>query len=133
MAVRKYAKVRAFLKPMMPAKGGADDGDAAFVNMLQKRDTEGDEALSDAELKEAVQVQASTFLNMAICFYLMEEYQKSIARATESLELQKNVKAFYRRARAKAAVKDFWGAVSDLQEAIEMDPSDPNNFSHELA
>lgn len=53
-------------------------------------------------------------------------------RATESLNLQKGVKAYYRRAKAKAALKDFWGAVTDLREAINLDPEDPNDFQTEL-
>ena len=56
-----------------------------------------------------------------------------MARATESLNLQKSVKAYYRRAKALAEIKDYWGAVADLKEAIKMDPSDPNDFGTELA
>jgi len=68
---------------------------------------------------------------LALCFFLTEDYKKSVARATESLKLQKSVKAHYRRAKALAAIKDYWGAAADLKEAIKMDPTDPNDFRAE--
>ena len=78
-------------------------------------------------------MQASTFLNLSICYFLTNDFRKCIARATESLDLQKGVKAYYRRAQALAKINDFWGATKDLKEAIKLDPSDPNNFANELA
>ena len=63
----------------------------------------------------------------------MEDYRKSAARAGESLELQKGIKAHYRRAQALAKLKDYWGAVKDLKAAIKIDKTDPNNFKAELA
>ena len=72
-------------------------------------------------------------MNLSICYFLTENYKKSIERATESLALQKSVKAYYRRGKAKAAIKDFWAAAADLKEAIKLDKSDPNDFARELA
>ena len=113
----------------MPAAGG-DQENASFVGMIGK-DTDPDDKLTEEEKKQAIQIQASTFLNLAICYFLKEDYRKSIERATESLNLQQGVKAYYRRAKAKAALKDYWGATADLDEAIKIDPSDPNNFQTE--
>ena len=78
-------------------------------------------------------MQASTFLNLSICYFLTGDYKKSAARAGESLELQKTIKAHYRRAKALGMLKDFWGAVNDLKAAIALDKSDPNDFKRELA
>ena len=70
---------------------------------------------------------------MAICYFMQENYRKSIDRATESIGMQKTIKAYYRRAKALAAIKDYWGACKDLREAIKMDKSDPNDFAREVA
>ena len=70
---------------------------------------------------------------MSICYFLQENYRKSIDRATESLEMMKTIKAYYRRAKALAAIKDYWGACKDLKEAVKMDKTDPNDFKREIA
>lgn len=46
-----------------------------------------EDQLTDEEKKQAVQCQASTFLNLAICYFLTQQYKKCIERATESLAL----------------------------------------------
>ena len=89
--------------------------------------------LTQEETKEAIQLQASTFLNLSICYFKMQEFRKSLDRATESLTLKQSEKALYRRAQAYAALKDYWKAVADLKAAIKLNPSDPNNFAQELA
>ena len=129
-AIKCYALVRTFLRPFMPREDGQDQ--SQFVNMFSQAD-ESDDKLTKAEIKQAIQVQASTFLNLSICWFLKEQWQKSIDRATESIQLQKNVKAYYRRAQGYAKIRDFWRAAADLKEAISMDKTDPNNFAQELA
>ena len=47
--------------------------------------------------------------------------------------MMKTIKAHYRRAKALAMLKDYWGAVGELKEALKMDKTDPNNFKHEMA
>ena len=101
--------------------------------MISQHTNNEDDKLTKEEVKEAIQVQASTFLNLSICYFLTNDFRKSIQRATESLDLQKSVKAYYRRAQALSKINDFWGATKDLKEAIKLDPSDPNNFANELA
>jgi len=131
-AIKKYSKVRAYLRPVLPASGG-DAENASFVNMInQKPGDSGEDRLSAQETKLAVQVMAQSFLNMSLCYFMTEDFKKSADRASESLKLQKSVKAYYRRAKAKAAFKDFWGAVADLKEAIKMEPGDPNDFAKEM-
>ena len=73
-------------------------------------------------------MQASTYLNMAVCYFMMKEYKKSIDKATASIGLQKTIKGFYRRAVAKKMLTDFDGACEDLKQAIMMDTEDPNDF-----
>ena len=127
-AIKKYSRVRAFLRQMIPAK---DQDNAQFMDMITKGG--GEDKLTKAETKEAVQIQASTFLNLSICYFHTQDYRKSIDRATESLDLQKSIKAHYRRAKALSMIKDYWGAVKDMKAAIAMDKTDPNNFAAEMA
>lgn len=132
-AIKKYARVRAFLKPMIPNTDAQGQDNSQFLNMISQQSTNDDDKMTKEEVKEAIQVQASTFLNLAICYFLTEDFRKSIARATESINLLPSVKAYYRRAQALARINDFWGATKDLKEALKLDPTDPNNFSNELA
>ena len=120
-AIKKYSKIRAFLKPMMPS-GNGDQDNTAFVDMIGKKDgSTVDDKLSVEEKTQAIQCQTSAFLNLSICFFLTQDYRKSIDRATESLNLQQSVKAYYRRAKGKAAIKDYWGAAADIKEAMKID------------
>ena len=98
-----------------------------FVNLISKGG-KGDEKLSEEEVVELTQVQASAFLNMSVCYYMLKDYPKSRDRATSSLQLQKSTKGFYRRAVAKKMMTDYDGACEDLKEAIKLDTSDPNDF-----
>ena len=93
----------------------------------------GDSGITEEEQKQAQTVMAQTFLNMSICYFLQENYRRAEQRALESIKIMKTIKAHYRRARALAALKDYWGACNDLKEAIKMDKTDPNDFKRELA
>ena len=97
--------------------------------MIGKKDgSSGNDKLTQLEKDQAVQCQTSAFLNLSICFFLTQDYRKSIDRATESLNLQKSVKAYYRRAKGKAALKDYWGAADDIKEAMKLDPAGGDTF-----
>ena len=56
-AVKKYARVRAFLKPMIPSGDGQQDN-AQFLNMISQQSNNDDDKLTKAECKQAIQVQA---------------------------------------------------------------------------
>ena len=101
--------------------------------MISQQSTDDDDKMTKEECKQAITIQASTFLNLSICYFLQGDYRKCISRATESIDLQPGVKAYYRRAQALAKINDFWGATKDLKEALKLDPTDPNNFGNELA
>ena len=70
---------------------------------------------------------------MSICFFQLKNYAKSKEKATQSIDIKKSIKGYYRRAQAKAFLKDFDGACQDLKEAIKLDTSDPNDCQAELA
>jgi tetratricopeptide (TPR) repeat protein len=65
---------------------------------------------------------------MSICFFLTQQYQKAVDKASESLKYKKTVKALYRRAKAYAMRLDYERAIKDMEEAVRLDPSDPNDI-----
>ncbi len=67
-------------------------------------------------------------MNLAICFFLIKNFEKSIEKATESVNLKKSLKGYYRRGKAYAALEQYDNAVEDLKAAIKMDTSDPNDI-----
>jgi tetratricopeptide (TPR) repeat protein len=62
---------------------------------------------------------------MSLCYFLLGEWQKSIDKATLSLQNKKSCKALYRRGKAYEKRNDFERAIQDMTEAVRMDPSDP--------
>ena len=80
----------------------------------------------------AVELNATTFLNMSICFFLTQNYSKAVEKATESLKYKKTIKGLYRRAKAHAMRLDYESAIEDMMEAVRMDPSDPNDLQQEI-
>ena len=127
-ALKKYSKVRAYLSPMVAKK---DQDNDQFVNMIAGKGPEAQ--LTKDEQKQAQTVMAQTFLNMAICYHLQQNFRRAVERAQESLDIQPTIKAHYRKAVSLVGLKDYWGACKELKEAIKMDKTDPNNFKHELA
>ena len=87
-----------------------------------------EEMLSDQQRTELFDIQATVFLNMAVCYFLLKDYKRSEYRATLSIELKPTVKGYYRRAVAVAAMLDYEGACEDLELALEIDSKDPNGF-----
>jgi tetratricopeptide (TPR) repeat protein len=63
---------------------------------------------------------STTFLNMSICFFKTEQYQKAVEKATTSLGIKRSAKALYRRAQANRYRKDYESAISDLEEALTL-------------
>ena len=88
--------------------------------------------MTDAENQEAKDCVAAANLNMSICFFYQKKYGKSKEKASKSLEYKKSIKGYYRRAQARAFMKDYDGACEDLKEAIKLDTSDPNDCQAEL-
>jgi len=80
------------------------------------------------EKDQVIELMATTFLNMSICFFLQGQYSKSVEKATLSLDYKKTLKALYRRGKANMARKDYEAAIKDFEDAVRMDPSDPNDI-----
>ena len=69
---------------------------------------------------------------MSVCHFLMGEMDKSIDKASKSLELNPTIKGYYRRAQAYAKRLNYDEAVKDLYSAIKLDTNDPNDLQTEL-
>ena len=78
--------------------------------------------LEDYE-KEILSVRAASLSNLAACQLKFGQYDHVVTNCTQVLELDsRNVKGWYRRAKALLAMKDFECARSDLLKAWEIDP-----------
>ena len=98
-AISKYCRVYLFLKTtvdeLTAKKRGGDDaagGDPAMA-MLAKRQKS---TLTKEQKNEVKELQATTYLNLAVCFHLEKKYDKAIDNAKKSIELNPTIKGFYR-------------------------------------
>jgi tetratricopeptide (TPR) repeat protein len=80
----------------------------------------------------AKELNATVFLNMSICFFLLKNYSKAVEKATLSLQNKKTLKGLYRRGKAYAARLDYERAIKDMEDAVKMDPSDVNDIQQEI-
>uniref|UniRef100_A0AC11EG59 Translocase of outer mitochondrial membrane 34 n=1 Tax=Ovis aries TaxID=9940 RepID=A0AC11EG59_SHEEP len=59
----------------------------------------------------------------ALCHLELKQYQEAVKDCTEALRLDgKNVKAFYRRAQAYKALKDFRSSFADIDSLLQIEP-----------
>ena len=96
-AISKYSKVELYLKPLAPPKIDTADIDPMMGmmggNMKQF-------SLSEEEIKACHELQATAFLNHAVCWHLQQEYERAEANAKKSLLYNKTIKAYYRLGQA---------------------------------
>lgn len=123
-AIKKYARVRLFTQPFIP-KGNQDE----IMSMMVKSKTDG---ISSEKKIEVVDLQAQTSLNMSTCFFKLGNYKKAVDKATESINLKKTYKAYYRRGIAYSKLLQFDNAASDLEAALKTDVNDPMKITNEL-
>lgn len=71
-AISKYCRVQLYIKPVAPLESSsAGDPTLSMVSGMKQFKI-------DAELtKECHELQAVAYLNMAICWYLLKNYEKS--------------------------------------------------------
>lgn len=69
---------------------------------------------------------------MSICYFLTQQYQKAIDKATESLKYKKTAKALYRRGKAYAMKNEYEKAIKDMEEAVRIDPNDTSDIQLEI-
>ena len=89
--------------------------------------------MSEEQVEDLIELQSTVFLNMAVCHYMLKEFEESLKKASESIILKPTIKAYYRRAQVHAAMTSYKEACVDLVSAIKLDTEDPNDFQTELA
>ena len=127
-AISKYSRIMMFAKTIMAEEAG--DHMLSHVQMAQGSD--GHANLTDKENQEVKDCVAAANLNMSICFFYQKNFPKSKEKANKSLQIKKSIKGYYRRALARAYMKDYDGAIDDWNEAIKLDTKDPNNCHAEI-
>ena len=85
-----------FTKNLISSGGVGEE--AQMVQMLQGRS--GTTPLEKHQVDEVKEIQATTFLNMAVCYFLTDQFEKSADKASLSIDLKPSIKAYYRRAQA---------------------------------
>merc|ERR1712151_228968 len=85
-AIDKYSRIEFFAKTII-----ADQKGGSFS-----------EKLTEEENQEIRDIVAAGNLNMSICFFNLKDYLKSKEKASLSLEIKKTIKAYFRRASARA-------------------------------
>ncbi|CAE8636162.1 unnamed protein product [Polarella glacialis] len=101
-----------------------------YVNGLQSPTGDAPAASSSSSVvpKDRVEdlkrLKQSTRLNMAACYLKLGEPQKCIDACSQVLEHGALPKAHFRRAQAYAELRNFSGAVSDLERARVLAPDD---------
>ena len=121
-ALSKYAMVELYTRGLASQETEKADADPIMGMMAGKMSS----FKVSAEDKERCQeLQASTFLNMSLCHFLKEDYQKSLDKAEKSLGFKKTPKAYYRIGVAHKALKHYSQAVDALKKSISMDTNSP--------
>ena len=92
-AISKYVKVQLYIKPLAPPEISASDMDPTLKMMGGMKQFN----LSDEELKACRELQATAYLNMAICHHINKDYEKAIKNGKLSIDYNnKVIKAHYR-------------------------------------
>lgn len=66
----------------------------------------------------------AVFYSNRACVYLkLERYQETISDCTASIERLPSIKAYARRASARAALKEYWKACADYRCALDFEPT----------
>lgn len=108
-AIGKYVRINLFLKNILSSsgEGGQGEGDPAMAMLQGRMKT----TLTQEEIQACKELQATAYLNMAICHHLTKNFQKAAENAQKSSGLNPSIKAFYREGQA-------WKAMANYEQAI---------------
>ena len=126
-AVSEYGKGIATLadweRKAKDSKVAASDSDSDDEKENRADDSADDFSSTPAGV-EVREVKVSLHLNSAMALLKLERWEDAISSSTSALaEQPENVKALYRRGVAKARSGMLEGAVTDLQAAIKLEPT----------
>jgi len=129
LALKKYRKsvkyINHFMKKEEMDFGGSSDSDEEEED---ENKAVKESQISDADLEKNCKlekIKIPCLLNSAACKLKTNESQGAHDDLTEVLSLdENNTKAYYRRAQAHVAMKDYEEATSDLNIALKISPED---------
>ncbi|CAO1629657.1 unnamed protein product [Sympodiomycopsis kandeliae] len=82
---------------------------------------------SQEEIATAQSITVAAHNNLASCYMAEEKWDKVVVSANKVISLdEKNVKAYYRRAKAWLKLNHIQRAADDLDKAMEISPDDPS-------
>ena len=114
---------------MAPPDISTDDMDPALKMMGGMKQFN----LSEQELTACKELQATAFLNMAICHHLNGDFQKSVDNCKKSISYNnKVIKAHYRLGQSHKALKQYDVAIKAFKAAIMLNVEDPNDIQSEM-
>lgn len=123
----KYVKVFAYTKTLT---GGGPNGGDGMVDMALKASQKGE---IDADLKKkAKDIERDVNSNMAMVFIKEKNWSKAVEKATNSLNLEKTVKGYFRRGTAYAMKNDYENAYKDFEAGKQLDPESTGLFDKEI-
>ncbi len=83
--------------------------------------------------QEVKAIKLSLYLNLAMCYIKMEQWERVTENCKHALDLEpKSAKALFRRSQASEARKDYTSALEDLKQAKEYAPDDAGILKAEV-
>eukprot|EP00117_Sycon_ciliatum_P050716 scpid106759/ scgid35767/ len=102
-----------------------------MVGMAMKMNQQEDIA-EDLKLK-AKYLERDVNCNMSMVYLKEKEWAKAIEKATNSLDIEKTTKAYFRRGKAFAMKNDYENAYKDFEEGKKLDEDSIKLFEEEIA
>lgn len=116
-AASKYSKIFLYTRALTVT------GEAAGMMSMLNRSTP---KLTDAQDKEAKDLEVAAWLNLSFCHYNLKNYDKAVEYSTKGIKLREdNAKGWYRRAQALFALGKLGDAADDVERANKLAPADP--------
>ena len=92
-AISKYCKVKLYVDAVAPKSFEEGEG-SGILQAAQKF------KINEEIEQTAHELQATTFLNMSICHFIMKDFSKSVEKGLNSIKYKKSIKGYYRVAQA---------------------------------
>ena len=134
-----YGRIELHSKPFLEDidASGADVEDFSLGMVSKAAGTENSTNLTAAEKKELKEICVAAYNNNAQCWNKADipaekKFLKVIEKANLGLAVTPTYKGFFIRATARGALKDYEGAVSDVREALKINPDDPNKYKDQM-
>lgn len=127
-AIDKYSKVFAFTRSIV--SGEAEEGDTELAEALQNTNSGEEGEILKARAKN---LERDANNNLARIYLVQKQWEKAIEKTTDSLNIEKTSKGYFRRGKAYAESNKFEEALKDFMTGKEQFPEDAKEFDSEIA